>query len=132
MSTYRHYMPTPLCHILGVPCQSHVMFHTNHMWCSIPVTCDVPCQSHVMFHANHMWYSMPITSGVAKSIVRVVRVVHLLLRTRNFFQLTCPWTSEKSYIYVFISKWWQPKLKVYNLLLFYFRNSDRSKSFTKC
>jgi len=32
---------------------------------------------------------------VAKSIVRVARVVHLLLRTRNFFQLTCPWTSEK-------------------------------------
>ena len=33
--------------------------------------------------------------GVAKSIVRVVRVVHLLLRTSNLFQLTCPWTSEK-------------------------------------
>jgi len=34
-------------------------------------------------------------SGVAKSIFRVVRVVHSLLRTRNLFQLTCPWTSEK-------------------------------------
>ena len=44
------------------------------------------------------------SAGVEKSIVRVVRVVHLLLRTRHFFQLTCPWTSEKSYIYVFIFK----------------------------
>ena len=29
---------------------------------------------------------------MAKSIVCVV---HLLLRTSNFFQLTCAWTSEK-------------------------------------
>jgi len=41
---------------------------------------------------SHSPHSPP---GVAKSIVRVVRVVHLLLRTSNFFQLTCPWTSEK-------------------------------------
>jgi len=37
-------------------------------------------------------------SGVAKSIVRVVRVVHLLLRTSNLFQLTCPCTSKKNLI----------------------------------
>jgi len=37
-----------------------------------------------------------LDSGVAKSIVRVVQVVHLLLRTSNLFQLTCPWTSEKT------------------------------------
>jgi len=39
-------------------------------------------------------------TGVAKSIVRVVRVVHLLLRTSNFLQLTCPWTSEKNILYL--------------------------------
>ena len=36
-----------------------------------------------------------IGNGVAKSIVRDVRVVHLLLWTSNIFQLTCPWTREK-------------------------------------
>jgi len=41
-----------------------------------------------------------IWEWVAKSIIRAVRVVHLLLRTRNFFQLTCPWTSKKSYTYL--------------------------------
>ena len=38
---------------------------------------------------------MLLKSGVAKSIVHVVRVVHLLPQTSNFLQLTCPWTSEK-------------------------------------
>ena len=33
---------------------------------------------------------------VVKSIVRVVRVVHLLLQTSKFFQLTCSWRSEKN------------------------------------
>jgi len=37
-------------------------------------------------------------SGVAKSIVRVVRVIHLLFWTSNLLQLTCPWTSEKNLI----------------------------------
>ena len=33
-------------------------------------------------------------SGVAKSIVPVVRVVHFLLWTSIVFQLTCAWTSK--------------------------------------
>ena len=72
-------------------------------------------------------------SGVAKSIVRVVRVVHLLLRTRNFFQLTCPWTSEKNLLSMCLfPNDSSQNQKFTNLLLFYFRNSDRSKSLTKC
>jgi len=43
-------------------------------------------------------YDTGLKTGVAKSIVRVVRFVHLLLRTSNLFQLTCPWTIEKTLI----------------------------------
>ena len=48
-------------------------------------------QLYVLYAILMLW-SHP---GVAKSIVRVVRVVHFLIWTNNFFQLTCPWTSEK-------------------------------------
>jgi len=51
---------------------------------------------------------------VAKSIARVVRVVHLLLRTSNFLQLTCPWTSEKI---------WSQSVKKVKKNTFYFRKS---------
>ena len=43
-------------------------------------------------------------SRVAKSSVHVVRVVHLLFPTRNFFQLTCLWTSEKNWCQCLKSK----------------------------
>ena len=33
-------------------------------------------------------------SGVAKSNVRVARVVHLLVWATDFFQLSCPWTTS--------------------------------------
>jgi len=51
----------------------------------------------IIYQAWHILVLMllKLYAGVAKSIVRVVRVVHLLLRTSNLFQLTCPWTSEK-------------------------------------
>jgi len=32
---------------------------------------------------------------VAKSNVRVARVVHLLVRATDFFQLSCPWTTSR-------------------------------------
>jgi len=49
-------------------------------------------QVYISGHFSFFNYSR---SGVEKSIVCVARVVHLLLWTRNFFHLTCPWTSEK-------------------------------------
>ena len=53
-----------------------------------------------------------LETGVAKSIVRVARVVHLLLRTSNFFQLTCPWTSENIlYLRVFFENYSSRNLK---------------------
>ena len=71
-------------------------------------------------------------AGVAKSIARVVRVVHLLLRTRNCFQLTCPWTSENYFISMCLfPNGSSQNRKFTNLFIFYFRNSDHSKSFTK-
>ena len=76
---------------------------------------------------------IPSTPGVAKSIVRVVRVVHLLPWTRNFFQLTCPWTSEKNLIFMCLfPNGSSQNRKFTNLFIFYFRNSDHSKSFTQC
>ena len=34
-------------------------------------------------------------TGVAKSNVRVARVVHLLVWATDFFQLSCPWTTSR-------------------------------------
>jgi len=34
-------------------------------------------------------------AGVAKSNVRVARVVHLLVWATDFFQLSCPWTTSR-------------------------------------
>jgi len=46
------------------------------------------------------------------SIVRVVRVIHFLLQTSYYFQMTCPWTSKKFRCYiVYIKK------KPYNIYI---------------
>ena len=68
----------------------------------------------------YKWLITAIQAGVAKSIVRVVRVVHLLLRTSNFFQLTCPWTSENIlYLCVFIENYSSRNRKYTNFSLFF-------------
>jgi len=63
--------------------------------CSIPLTLTSAFYQHNVDLKNY--YFKLLISGVAKSIVRVVRVVHLLLRTSYLFHLTCPWTSEKTF-----------------------------------
>jgi len=84
------------------------------------------CFSYLIFD------TISLNPGVAKSIVRVVRVVHLLLRTRNFPVDLSVDKWKKSYIYVFYFQMIAAKIEFTNLLLFYFRNLDRSKGFTKC
>ena len=47
-----------------------------------------------IFYFTHCLTGMFTSAGLAKSTVRVIRVVQLAIRTTAFFIFTCPWTTK--------------------------------------